>query len=238
MVKNKHATDPRNGIQIAASCSSEILKTIYWPMSTKLKRLFPKLNNAPTQRTQKIVKMAPFPTFSLIISFEYMHDKDNEYALNMYLWSKSSFSCGNRSRAAFFDVSLGNDICQVRLWKRCDQATIGDKISWDTSRKKTSHEHGFICSYLKRCEIPFNGTLSPLPLFSGQKFVGTQRRPNNVKGEGWGTLSQGSSKHLFLGKCLNNFVANCLNNKIDNRVSKKVTRCGLLAIISAKHAGY
>ena len=107
MMKNKHATDPRNGIQIAASSSSEVLKTIYWPMSTKLKCLFPKLNNVPTQRTQKIVKMAPFPAFSLIISFEYMHDKDNEYALNMYLWSKSSFSCGNRSRAAFFDVSLG-----------------------------------------------------------------------------------------------------------------------------------
>ena len=149
--------------------------------------------------------MAPFPTFSLIISFEYMHDKDNEYALNMYLWSKSSFSCGNRSRAAFFDVSLGhliflqlplrwsflwNDICQLRLWKRCDQATIGDKIGWDTSGKKTSHEHGFICSYLKRCEIPFNGTFSPLPLFSvvqlALRFVGTRRRPNNVKGGGVG----------------------------------------------------
>ena len=57
-------------------------------------------------------------------------------------------------------------------------------------------------------------------------------------GEGGGTLSQGSSKHLFLGKCLNNFVADCLKNKIDVRVSKKVTRCGLLAIIRAKHAGY
>ena len=147
-----------------------------------------------------------------------MHDKDNEYALNMYLWSKSSFSCGNRSRAAFFDVSLGNDICQVRLWKRCDQATIGDKISWDTSGKKTSHEHGFICSYLKRCEIPFNGTLSPLPLFSvvplALRFVGTRRRPNNVKGGGLGgTLSQVSSKPLFLGKCLNNFVAICRSEK-------------------------
>ena len=57
-------------------------------------------------------------------------------------------------------------------------------------------------------------------------------------GRGGGTLSQGSSKHLFLGTCLNNFVADCLKNKIDVRVLKKVTRCGLLATISAKHAGY
>ena len=75
-----------------------------------------------------------------------------------------------------------------------------------------------VCSYLKRCEIPFNGTLSPLPLFSvvplALRFVGTRRRPNNVKGGGLGgTLSQVSSKHLFLGKCLNNFVANCRSEK-------------------------
>ena len=29
MMKNKRATDPRNGIQMAASCSSGILKTMY-----------------------------------------------------------------------------------------------------------------------------------------------------------------------------------------------------------------
>ena len=57
-------------------------------------------------------------------------------------------------------------------------------------KKKTSHEHGYICSFLKRCEIPFNGPPSPLPLFSvvplALRFVGTRRRPNNVKGGGVG----------------------------------------------------
>ena len=42
MMKNKRATDPRNGIQMAASCSSGILKTMYrWPMATKSRGCIP-----------------------------------------------------------------------------------------------------------------------------------------------------------------------------------------------------
>ena len=51
----------------------------------------------------------------------------------------------------------------------------------------------------------------PPPLFNvvplATMFVGNRKRPKNVKGEGAG--AQGTSKHLFLGKCQNNFTADC-----------------------------
>ena len=245
-MKNKHATDPRNGIQIAASCSSQILKTIYWPMSTKLKRLFPKLNNVPTQRTQKIVKMAPFPAFSLIISFEYMHDKDNEYALNMYLWSKSchvSLGTFNFLTVTFKMVIFVKWYLSSKTVKKV-WSSYNRRQNWFRHfRKKDISWAWFYLFLFKKVWNTFQWYLLPTPPIqcctAGLKVCGHSETTQQCEGgRGGGTLSQGSSKHLFLGKCLNNFVANCLNNKIDVRVSEKVTRCGLLAIISAKHAGY
>ena len=45
---------------------------------------------------------------------------------------------------------------------------------------------------------------------AGLKVCGHSETTQHCQGgRGGGTLSQGSSKHLFLGKCLNNFVADC-----------------------------
>ena len=90
---------------------------------------------------------------------------------------------------------------------------MGDKITWGTSGRKSSHEHVFISSYQNGCEKPFNGTPPP-PLFIivplALRFVVTRKRPNNVKGVGGGSyFYQGISKHRFLGKGLNNYVPDC-----------------------------
>ena len=48
----------------------------------------------------------------------------------------------------------------------------------------------------------------PIQCTAGLKICGhTETTQQCQGGRGGGTLSQGSSKHLFLGKCLNNFVA-------------------------------
>ena len=70
MMKNKRATDPRNGIQMPASCSSGILKTMYrWPMATKSRGCIPgvwsvRFQNqtmSPTRAPKKLSKMYHSP---------------------------------------------------------------------------------------------------------------------------------------------------------------------------------
>ena len=74
MMKDKRATDPRNGIQIlVASWGKLVIRDFenHVPLTNGdqipgvhpwgLKRSFPKPNNVPTPRAQKIVKNVPFP---------------------------------------------------------------------------------------------------------------------------------------------------------------------------------
>ena len=86
--------------------------------------------------------------------------------------------------------------------------TIGDKISWDTSEKKVHLMSMFYLFLSKRVWNTFQWHTFPLPysmLYDWPQCLWALRNdPTMSRGEGAG--AQGTSKHLFLGKCQNSFA--------------------------------
>ena len=95
-------------------------------------------------------------------------------------------------------------------------------------RKKDNSWAWFYLFFFKKVWNTFQWSPLPTPPIqcctAGLKVCGHSETTQHCQGgRGGGTLSQGSSKHLFLGKCLNNFVADC-SFQVKNHVSVTFTK--------------